>query len=135
MLPVYKTVAGSKDITLDKNIDKEVTINTDANLSALIIRNLLDNAVKNAPEKSTIKIEITKKDKKLTLLIENDFHEHKLPVVTDIVANINDPEWELKRGVGLKFVMQTLKLLKASIQVSILNNKNRIRWYVEIPEP
>lgn len=135
MLPVYKTVAGSKDITLDKNIDKEVTINTDANLSALIIRNLLDNAVKNAPEKSTIKIEITQKDKKLTLLIENDFHEHKLPVVTDIVANINDPEWELKRGVGLKFVMQTLKLLKASIQVSILNNKNRIRWYVEIPEP
>jgi len=135
MLPVYKTVAGSKDIILDENIDKEVTINTDANLSALIIRNLLDNAVKNAPEKSTIKIDITQKDKKLTLLIENDFHEHKLPVVTDIVANINDPEWELKRGVGLKFVMQTLKLLKASIQVSILNNKNRIRWYVEIPEP
>ena len=135
ILPVYKTVAGSKDITLDKNIDKEVTINTDANSSALIIRNLLDNAVKNAPEKSTIKIDITQKDKKLTLLIENDFHEHKLPVVTDIVANINDPEWELKRGVGLKFVMQTLKLLKASIQVSILTNKNRIRWYVEIPEP
>ena len=135
ILPVYKTVAGSKDITLDKKIEREKIINTDANLCALIIRNLLDNAVKNAPEKSTIKIDISQKGKSLTVLIENDFHEHKLPIVSDIVANINNPEWELKRGVGLKFVIQTLKLLKASIQVSILKNKNRIRWYVEIPEP
>jgi len=135
ILPVYKTVAGSKDIILDKIIEREMIINTDANLCALIIRNLLDNAVKNAPEKSTIKIDISQKGKSLTVLIENDFHEHKLPIVSNIVANINNPEWELKRGVGLKFVIQTLKLLKASIQVSILNNKNRIRWYVEIPEP
>ncbi len=91
--------------------------------------------MKNAPEKSTIKIDISQKGKSLTVLIENDFHEHKLPVVSDIVANINNPEWELKRVVGLKFVMQTLKLLKASIQVSVLENKNRVRWYVEIPEP
>lgn len=135
ILPVYKTVAGSKDIILDKIIEREMIINTDANLCALIIRNLLDNAVKNAPEKSTIKIDISQKGKSLTVLIENDFHDHKLPIVSDIVANINNPEWELKRGVGLKFVIQTLKLLKASIQVSILKNKNRIRWYVEIPEP
>lgn len=132
-LPVYQTLAKAKDITLLVDVEQSMTLVIDCNLSSLVIRNLLDNAVKNAPEGSFIKIKINKEAQNMVILIENDFLANSLPIINEIVNNINNPNWELQRGVGLKFVMQALNLMQATTEVTILGSSNRIRWYIKIP--
>lgn len=132
-LPVYQTLAKAKDITLLADIEQTTTLVIDRNLSSLVIRNLLDNAVKNAPEGSFIKMKINKEAQNMVILIENDFLANSLPIINEIVNNINTPNWELQRGVGLKFVIQALNLMQATTEVTIVGNFNRLRWYIKIP--
>ncbi|MDI9874698.1 sensor histidine kinase [Flectobacillus rivi] len=133
LLPVYQTLAKAKDINLLVDVEQHTTLVIDRNLSSLVIRNLLDNAVKNAPEGSFIKMKINKEAQNMVILIENDFLANSLPIINEIVNNINTPNWELQRGVGLKFVIQALNLMQATTEVTIVGNFNRLRWYIKIP--
>lgn len=54
---IYELVASEKDIVWEYNIDKDLRLNGNKQLIAQLFTNLLDNACKYSPSKSTIKLE------------------------------------------------------------------------------
>ncbi|WP_394758267.1 ATP-binding protein [Flavobacterium sp.] len=68
----YKPIVSEKDIDLNINIDKNIYVFMDLDSLKIILRNMLDNAIKFSHEKGTISIYLHKpKDNFIELVIED----------------------------------------------------------------
>src|SRR5690606_11269920 len=60
-----------KKITLVKNIDEGLTIETEPEMLKAVIRNLLNNAVKFTPENKAVTITVERSDKEISICVED----------------------------------------------------------------
>jgi len=104
---IYQSIASKKNILLKRYLKDDLEVFADKNMIELVIRNLLDNAIKNSFKDSEILISTTKTDIKTM-----EFS------ITDYGKGMNDSEVEylsgstrqsedhaMKAGLGLKLCM------------------------------
>jgi len=71
LMLVYEPIALSKNITLELNASDESTVYADENQVRLVLRNLIDNAVKFSPEDNKISINLVRQAKGLRVAVHN----------------------------------------------------------------
>lgn len=133
IVELYKVIASQKNIKILLSISPETAIQSDRNLLNLILRNLIDNAVKNAVEFSTIELLILVSNNKLNIEIGNYFNPVKSTLVESFAKNILSPNKTEGRGIGHKFILQSVQLLNGQIAARILKNEHKISITITIP--
>ncbi|WP_430409950.1 tetratricopeptide repeat-containing sensor histidine kinase [Kordia sp.] len=120
----FKSLAASKNIVLKTNLDETIIASFDRESLKIILRNLIDNAIKYTPNNG--EIEIKTSETKLNSCIEIKdsgigFSEEQLETIHDLkeitVANI-----DRAKGVGLGLLLCTTLIKKNKGEVFISNN-------------
>ncbi|SCY48237.1 tetratricopeptide repeat-containing sensor histidine kinase [Flavobacterium caeni] len=120
ILPLVQTIIGlmqsqidSKKITVVLDIDASETLYSDRNIVIIIIRNLLQNAVKYSPENSTITIGSLKSDGKTLIRIvdQGDGIPKNIKATFESDTNLVDSG---QSGLGLTLIKEMGELIGAS---------------------
>lgn len=104
LLPVYEPLAAYKAIVLKVVTQEMGMVEADQNQVQLILRNLIDNAIKFTPRKGTIHLRLTKEGDQVRIGIQNPVID---PQVIDLEAlrsthsQISTPGTADERGIGL----------------------------------
>ncbi len=133
IIELYQTIAKQKKVDLSIQTSGIIVIKSDINLISLMLRNLLDNAVKNAPENTPIELAIFLQKDNLIIHIRNVFVPAAKYNVEHFVKNIKTPEKLEGRGIGLKFIIQAVHLLKGTIEAKIGSKERIIDIKIIIP--
>jgi len=107
---------GSARFTL--RVPDKLVANVDADILVLILRNLLDNAVKYSPPDSTIPVELTETERDFCLRVSN-VSSHGLPVPEQMFTKYYRAPRAMSvsgMGLGLYWVGTVTQLLKGSIR-------------------
>lgn len=118
---IYSAMASSKNIDFEIDAPASAQINTDPNRLALILRNLLDNALKNTPAGGIIKFSTIPCKGGLNFTITNPCTEkcnEKFTVIHQLFTDERD--WhpgEQGMGLGLVMTQQFARKLKAQLSV------------------
>lgn len=118
---IYSAMALSKNIDFAIDTPPSAQINTDTNRLALILRNLLDNALKNTPTRGIIKFSTIPCEGGLYFTITNPCNEkcnEKLTIIHQLFTDQSD--WhpgEKGMGLGLVMTQQFARKLKAQLSV------------------
>lgn len=123
---LYKDIASFTRVKVVFNSDQGIFIRTDKDLVALVVRNLLDNAVKNSPEETCIYINIVENHKTVMLSVINSISEDERERVSRAADLITEGEnWEPGQqgmGFGLKMVKLALEKIEAKIMMEVRND-------------
>ena len=133
LLPVYADIAGFRDIVIEFNSKNDnVLVRGDASFLSLLVRNLVDNAIKNAPPKTQINIGIHTVANKAELTIQNIITESQNKKLSNIKQMLeNNIDWEpgqIGMGLGLKMVKLAVK--KCSGDLAIELGEQTVTWVV-----
>jgi signal transduction histidine kinase len=118
-ISLFKQIGDNDNATILTNISPEITIMTDVRLLAIIIHNLIDNALKIRKE-NRIKIYADRIDGRLHLIIEDDGPGMPAELTAWLNAGNTDdnqglpPQYE---GIGLMMVKQISKILDLELLV------------------
>ncbi len=123
ILPVYIDIATFRDIKIvvDNNVD--TALKTDRNAFSLILRNLIDNAIKYSPNNTFVNIKFYKISNQYKLEISNTFLPNQLKELLHI-KNIfsgslkGDPHTN-NMGLGIVSLYNNVVFLKASCSLVI----------------
>jgi signal transduction histidine kinase len=110
-LLIYQKQAQTKQITLQENIDRSLTVIADINYLSLIVRNLINNAIKFTPNNGLVSIDAEYEGTQIKLCVQDngigmDAHE------IDLLFNLDKPFTkrgtmnERGSGLGLLFVKE-----------------------------
>jgi Signal transduction histidine kinase len=122
-LEMFQPYVKNKSITIYTDIEP-VSIRTNKKLLNIILKNLIDNAIKYNKENGYIKI-IVKKQDKLTLTIEDSgigIAKEHLPFIFERFYSVSKDRSYKSTGLGLAIVKHASKLLKININVSSTPN-------------
>ncbi|MGC9102623.1 MAG: sensor histidine kinase [Desulfurella sp.] len=111
-----------KDIRLKLNIE-DAKITTYQNIFYILLRNLIDNAIKYNIEGGILLIESNLGDKHLYLKVENNYQQSD--------TDINSQALHFGKGLGLYLVYKTLNILNGDIEIT--TTKNTFRATVKLP--
>lgn len=118
-LTIYRDVASLRKISIDENIEDETDVWTDPNGLSLIIRNLLDNAIKYSSDEQPIKITAANHGDYQSFSIENKVkasNDEQISVIKNLFSGKLSPELGQKGlGIGLVMVYQFVKMSKSKI--------------------
>ncbi len=106
-----------KKIKLSESIDPLITMHTDKNIIAIIIRNLLQNAITYSPENSTITITAQQQNNTTQLIIADEgagMPERIRRIFNEPYMAINSNQ----SGLGLTIVKEMSELIHANIEIS-----------------
>lgn len=134
IIELYDTIAKQKKVAINLSTSGIIVVKSDINLISLILRNLLDNAVKNATEATPISLTIGLSKNDLDIKISNFFDPEYLDTVAHLVNNIKRPEKIEGRGIGLKFIIQAVHLLNGKIDATIETKACSLDIHIIIPE-
>jgi len=121
-------LAQKKSITIEINIDKELTVKTDVYVITTVLRNLINNAIKFTPNDVLIKIEAqVKNDEVLLMVRDNGIGIPKEMLSSmfriDTKYSILGTEGEKGAGLGLIICKELLELQESKIFVESTYNK------------
>ncbi len=118
----YQLKADTKNIVLKTNIDSNIQANADIALMQRAIQNLMDNAIKYAPEKGTVEVKAALKDQQILVEISNSgkgIPEAQLPHIFDRYFMLDKEKHGIDgSGLGLAIVKKIMDIHDAQIQVS-----------------
>ncbi|WP_288883681.1 sensor histidine kinase [Pedobacter panaciterrae] len=130
LMLVYEPIALSKNITLELNANDESTVYADENQVRLVLRNLIDNAVKFSPEDNKISINLVRQAKGLRVAVHNvvlnpiaaknaieSGEDDKRQMHTIGTAN------ESGTGLGLQLCREYMKANGSQLQQRIVGNE------------
>jgi signal transduction histidine kinase len=109
-IELYKIISEQKQITIRFNVNKSLVLDTDENMFRIIIRNLLNNAVKFSTPQSTIIIETNRKGENLEIRIR----DKGVGIDAKILEKLNNhaPDHQLiANGMGLYLTKTYVNLL------------------------
>ncbi len=108
-LPIYREMARLKSVTLIENI-KDAEIHVDPNALSLIVRNLLDNAIKYTPQDEVITIQTEYNYEEFKIRVTNksdvmtEFQKSKIKTLFETPNNFDFGEDGV--GIGLILIKQ-----------------------------
>jgi His Kinase A (phosphoacceptor) domain./Histidine kinase-, DNA gyrase B-, and HSP90-like ATPase./7TMR-DISM extracellular 2./7TM diverse intracellular signalling. len=138
LMLVYEPIAQSKNIRLELNANEGSMVYADENQVKLILRNLIDNAVKFSPEDNTISINLERQPKGLRVAVHNvvlnpaaaksaleggEKDRRKLDVAS--AAN------ELGTGLGLQLCREYMKANGSQLQQKIVGNEVELYFFLK----
>jgi len=105
---IYHSIASKKNILLKLRLEDDLEVFADKNMIELVVRNLLDNAIKNSFQDSEILISTTKTDTN-TNTMEFSITDHGKGMLDSEVEYISGSgrfgDHTMKAGLGLKLCM------------------------------
>lgn len=132
IVEMYNPIAAQKGVVILNIIDSQLIIKIDSNLLNLILRNLIDNAIKNAVQGTKIELKIMLLENIFSIQIENRFDEKEYQKTENFTKNINSPNLITGRGIGHKLIVQSLQLLNGEIYATISKNKVNLNIKIKI---
>ncbi|WP_345256563.1 HAMP domain-containing sensor histidine kinase [Flaviaesturariibacter amylovorans] len=133
LLPLYATAAERKSIPIESMIDVPALLPADANLISLILRNLLDNAVKNSPAGCPVAVAVSFTDGQLQLLVRNAIRVENLAAITEVIGQLQRGEGDVGRGIGLNFIRQATRILNGTLRFRLIAGDTQLEARVLIP--
>jgi signal transduction histidine kinase len=139
-LAIYEHLAKNKEITTYIDCPNEIIVYADKNQLSLIVRNLIDNAIKFTLLKGTIHIDLKIINNRAHFCISNTGK----PLSAQAIAKILDAETlttsygtaeEKGTGLGLQLCKEFIKNMNSSLKIesSDLENGTNIKFSFEIP--
>lgn len=135
ILPPYKDIAASKQVTIINQVAQQVTINTNEQALSTIIRNLVDNAIKNAIPNSIVNIYTQQNNSSIYLQVSNaasDTAVQKLKTIQAMLAHFK-PIVPLADGIGLGLALVHSNVVKLGGTIKIGINQEIVTFYIEMP--
>ncbi|WP_255037789.1 sensor histidine kinase [Lacihabitans soyangensis] len=134
IMQTYRYLANISGVGIVENYNLQKRIYTNPYLFQSILKNLLDNAVKNSTFGSSIELITTEKDDKCILSVINyppDMSNHK---IEDITNFLNAPKGITalpKKEMGLSIIKKYSELL--GIKIIVQSDKQKVIFQLEIP--
>ena len=130
VLPLYDNIGVYKNVSLRPNIERNITLSIDENAFKLILRNLLDNAIKNADDGTTVLFSMKKEQDCIALTISNQSKN----IQSNIVKNIQELFTQKsnldteKSGLGLGLIM--VKDFATANNTSLTLSQEKDNWLI-----
>ncbi len=128
VINIYKPIADAKNINLEITIDDQLQIINNRNLISVIIRNLLDNALKNSPEESKVSLNSNVTSNEFIFSISNEVKNINPENIESIKQLFNENKnWQPGKngiGIGLTLVQQFVILMGGKMYVT--NDNERV---------
>lgn len=133
LMLVYEPIAHSKNIKLELNAIGENIVYADENQVKLVLRNLLDNAVKFSPEDNKISINLVRQAKGLRVAVHNvvlNIAEAKIAIER---GDDNKPKAngdELGTGLGLQLCREYTKANGSELRQTVVGNGIELYFFL-----
>ncbi|ATP56113.1 histidine kinase [Pedobacter ginsengisoli] len=138
LMLVYEPIAQSKNIRLELNANEGSMVYADENQVKLILRNLIDNAVKFSPEDNTISINLERQPKGLRVAVHNVVLNpaavksaleggEKDRRRSDVAGAAN----ESGTGLGLQLCREYMKANGSQLQQNIIGNEVELYFFLK----
>ena len=130
VLPLYDNIGVYKNVSLRPNIEKNITLSIDENAFKLILRNLLDNAIKNADDGTSVLLTMKKEQDFIALTIANQSQNIQPNIVKNIqelFATKSNLDTE-KSGLGLGLIM--VKDFATANNTSLTLSQEKENWLI-----
>ncbi|HMI07433.1 MAG TPA: ATP-binding protein [Flavobacterium sp.] len=114
---LMQTQTEQRNIHLEIAIPKDLSIISDRNILTIMLRNILQNALKFSPENDTVSIKATQSDGKITLSI-SDNGKGIPPVQKDAFNSDAINVDSGKSGLGLTLVKEMAELIGATVRIA-----------------
>lgn len=116
----YSPIAEAKNIQINISIDKDHQIKTDKNHFTTILRNLIDNAIKNSNTGTSVSIVATSETNILKLSVQNisNLSDEKFNIIQSLFAS--QKEWQVGEhgmGLGLILIKEFTKKMNGYVEV------------------
>ncbi|MBS1511184.1 MAG: HAMP domain-containing histidine kinase [Bacteroidetes bacterium] len=132
---VYTEFARQKEVQLSITSAGNTNIETDPGMLSLILRNLLDNAVKYAVTQTVVQVAVTEMNEAITIRLSNTFNRSGIEALIRIQQLFSvQKDWEPgKEGsVGLKMIQLAATKINSFIIIDIVNDT--INWNISLPK-
>ncbi len=127
LLLVYDDIAKHKQVNINVLNNGVNIITTDINLISTILRNIIDNAIKNAIPNSNISIEIKHNTEQCSIEVCNttsNVNIKYLNAINQILQSTKKAEpHTLGMGLGMVLIQHCCKIINGSASISFNNNK------------
>ena len=134
---VYEPIANSKNIKLELNAKGTHIVYADENQVKLILRNLIDNAVKFSPEDNKISINLVREAKGLRVAVHNavlNMAEAKIAIGRGDEANRKTNaigfEDDLGTGLGLQLCREYTKANGSELRQNVVDNGIELYFFL-----
>lgn len=126
ILMLFEQMAEFKHVTFSRNIVKGQIIRTDINYLSTVIRNLIDNALKNSPIHSTINIQTETSDMFHLLSIQNNstISDEQFQNLQTFLNSTQ--EWQVGKlgiGLGLILIKEFVSKMQGSFKIDKLGDQ------------
>lgn len=128
---LYRNLADQKKIQIKSNIDESIFLKTDDNMFRLIIRNLINNAVKFTGQWGKVEIAVQKNNRRLQVIIK----DNGIGMSQEKIKQLKKGEHIIhsqNKGIGLSLVERYAKLLNVQIDFESKPNKGTT-YYLSFP--
>jgi signal transduction histidine kinase len=127
LLPIYLDLAKLRDINISVCIkQKGLFINGDTNTLSVVIRNLLDNALKNCsePKQMILNLSANSQDQEITLTIGNAINSSQFVNLNQVISYLNNSKGEpfSASSFGLELIKKFSKTNQINIHSEIVDN-------------
>lgn len=137
LMLVYEPIANSRNIKLELHANGENMVYADENQVRLVLRNLIDNAVKFSPEDNKISIKLVRQEKGLRVAVYNvvsnpDEAKNAMGIgeEDDLEASTIGMANDLNAGLGLKLCREYTKANGSELQQSIVGNGVELYFFL-----
>lgn len=140
LLLLYKPLVKNKQIDLEFNMDDNGTVTADLNQINLVVRNLIDNAIKFTPLAGKIIFTIQSRSNEISFAIENEV-SNQLEVDIDslqgdkIAASTRGTQNERGVGLGLQLCKEYIKSNGGTFHSTLSGNRIRFSFTLKAPNP
>ncbi len=135
LLPIYNDIASFNNNNLIFEKTEPIIINSNKSSIETILRNLLDNALKNAKAATSVYVKIFELENQVTISVKNEFEKIDREKIERIEKLFADTEnWEPGQGglgLGLIISKQMSKIIGAQLNLKI--SKYDIEFSLNIP--
>lgn len=126
-------------LVVDVRMPEDCLIHTDATLLGQILVNLLDNAAKYAPARSTLRIEAARGNGQITLAVEDEgpgVPSQEQTRVFDLFYRVDKGDRQVAgTGLGLAICRELVHVLGGTIRLVDGSGGRGARFEIELPQP